>query len=60
MGVLKATPIGQLEAKAYVFPLDLWLDGKLARFQAKLEQTGLVWRDRMCVPSECTIVRTVG
>jgi hypothetical protein len=41
LGAFKATPIRQLETEAYVPPLGLWLNGRIARFQARLEQTGI-------------------
>ena len=41
LGAFKATPIRQLETEAYVPPLDLWLNGIVARLQARLERTGL-------------------
>jgi hypothetical protein len=41
LGAFKATHIRQLETEAYVPPLDLWLKGRIARFQARLEKTGL-------------------
>jgi hypothetical protein len=41
LGAFKATPIRQLETEAFVSPLDLWLNGRIAGFQARLERTGL-------------------
>lgn len=41
LGAFKATPIRQLETEAYVPPLDLWSNGRTARFQARLERTSL-------------------
>jgi hypothetical protein len=41
LGAFKATPIRQLETEAYVPPLDLWLNGRIAHFQARLEKTDL-------------------
>jgi hypothetical protein len=41
LSAFKATPIRQLETEAYVPPLDLWLNGRIARFQKRLEKTGL-------------------
>jgi hypothetical protein len=41
LGAFKATPIRQLETEAYGPSLDLWLDGRIARFQARLERTSL-------------------
>ena len=32
LGAFKATPIRQLETESYVPPLDLWLNGRVARF----------------------------
>jgi hypothetical protein len=40
-GAYKATPIRQLETEAFIPPLDLWLNGRLAQFQARLERTGM-------------------
>jgi hypothetical protein len=39
LGAFKATPIRQLETEDYVPPLDLWLNGRIARFQARFERT---------------------
>lgn len=39
LGEFKATPLRQLETNAYVLTLDLWLNDRLARFQARLELT---------------------
>jgi hypothetical protein len=33
----KTTPIRQLETESHVPPLDLWLNGRIARFQARME-----------------------
>jgi hypothetical protein len=41
LGAFHATPIRQLETKAFTTPLDLWLNGRVARFQARLERTGI-------------------
>jgi hypothetical protein len=41
LGAFKATPIRQLETEAYVLLLDLWLNGRIACFQAQLKQTGI-------------------
>jgi hypothetical protein len=53
LGAFKATPIRQLETEAYVPPLDLCWDGRIARFQARLEQTGLARRVR----DACTAIK---
>ena len=53
LGAFKATPIRQLETEAYVPPLDLWLNGRIARFQARLEKTGLARQIR----DACTAIR---
>jgi hypothetical protein len=42
LGAFKATPIRQLETESYVSPLDLWLNGRIARFQARMEHSGIV------------------
>jgi hypothetical protein len=53
LGAFKATPIRQLETEAYVLPLDLWLNGRVARFQARLEKTGLARQIR----NACTAIK---
>src|ERR1035438_9163102 len=53
LGAFRATPIRQLETEAYVPPLDLWLNGRVARFQAWLEKTGLVRQIR----NACTAIK---
>jgi hypothetical protein len=55
LGAFKATPIRQLETKAYVPPPDLCLNGKIAHFQARLERAGLARQIR----NACTAIRTV-
>jgi hypothetical protein len=40
--------------EAYVPPLDLWLNGRIARFQARLERTGLARQIR----NACTAIKT--
>jgi hypothetical protein len=46
LGAFKATPIRQLETESYVPPLDLWLNGRIARFQAKMEHSGIAQKVR--------------
>jgi hypothetical protein len=41
LGAFKATPIRQLETEAYVPPLDLWLNGRIACFLAQLKWIGI-------------------
>ena len=53
LGAFRATPIRQLETEAYVPPLDLWLNSRAARFQARLERTGLARQIR----DACTSIR---
>jgi len=53
LGAFKATPTGQLETEAYVPPLDLWLNGRIARSQARLERTGIA----MKIKGACTAIR---
>jgi hypothetical protein len=58
LGTFKATPIRQLETEAYIPPLDLWLNGRIARFQARLERTGIARQIKdACVPIQ-TQLRT--
>ena len=54
LGAFKATPIRQLETEAYVPPLDLWLNGRMARFQARLERAGLARQ----IGDACAAIRT--
>jgi hypothetical protein len=53
LGAFKATPIRQLETEAYVPLLDPWLNGRIARFQARLERTGLARQIR----DACTAIK---
>jgi hypothetical protein len=53
LGAFKATPIRQLGTEAYVPPLDLWLNGRIARFQARLQQTGIARQ----IKDACTAIR---
>jgi hypothetical protein len=53
LGAFKATPIRQLETESYVPPLDLWLNGRIARFQAKMEHSGIVQKVR----DACSTIR---
>jgi len=41
LGAFKATPIRKLETEAYVPLIDLWLNGKVARYQARIEWLGI-------------------
>src|ERR1700728_401055 len=54
LDAFKAAPIRQLETEAYVPPLNLWLNGRTARFQAWLERTGLARQIR----DACAVIRT--
>jgi hypothetical protein len=53
LGTFKATSIRQLETEAYVPLLDLWLNSRIARFQAWLEQIGIARQIR----DACTDIR---
>ena len=53
LGAFKATPIRQLETEAYVPPLDLWLNGRTARFQARIERSGLA----QSIRNACSAIR---
>jgi hypothetical protein len=53
LGVFRATPIRQLETEACFPPLDLWLDGRIARFQARLERTDLAKK----IQDACTAIQ---
>jgi hypothetical protein len=46
LGAFKATPIRQLETESYVPPLNLWLNGRIARFQARMEHSGTAQKIR--------------
>ncbi len=54
LGAYKATPIRMLETESYVPPLDLWLNGQVARFQAWLERLGIAQKIR----EACSTIRT--
>jgi hypothetical protein len=54
LGAFKATSARQLETESYVPPLDLWLNGRTARFQARLERSGLAQKIR----DACSSIRT--
>ena len=41
LGAFKRTSIRQLHTEAYVPPLHLWLNGKIAMFQARLASSGI-------------------
>ena len=56
LGAFKATPVRQLETEAYVPPLDLWLNGRIARFQAQLERTGIARQ----IQDACTTIQILG
>jgi hypothetical protein len=53
-GAYKATPVRQLETEAFIPPLDLWLNGRLALFQARLERTGMA----QLIHNACETIRT--
>src|SRR5579862_5135934 len=53
LGAFKATPVRQLETEAYVPPLDLWLNGRIACFQAHLERTGMARQ----IQDACTTIQ---
>jgi hypothetical protein len=50
----KATPARQLETESYVPPLDLWLNGHIARFQARREHSGIAQKVR----DACKVIRS--
>ena len=54
LGAFHATPIRQLETEAFTTPLDLWLNGRVARFQARLERTGIAKQ----IQDACAAIRT--
>lgn len=54
LGAFKATSARQLEVESYVPLLDLWLNGRAARFQARLERSGLAQKIR----DACSSIRT--
>ena len=41
LGAFKATPVRQLETEAYIPPIDIWLNGRVALYQASIESTGI-------------------
>jgi hypothetical protein len=54
LGAYRATPARMLETELYVPPLDLWLNGQVARFQARLERSGIAQEIR----EACNVIRT--
>jgi len=54
LGAFMATPTRQLETESYVPPLDLWLNGRVARFQAKMGHSGIAQKIR----DACSSIRT--
>jgi hypothetical protein len=54
LGAFKATPIRLLETEAFVPPLDLWLNGRLACFRARLARTSI----GVQIENACTAIRT--
>src|ERR1700716_3345659 len=46
LGAFKATPIRQLETELYMPLLDLWLNGQIAHFQARIEHLGIAQKIR--------------
>ena len=49
----KATPIRQLETESYVPPLDLWLNRRIARFQARMEHLRIAQK----IKDACSTIR---
>jgi hypothetical protein len=41
LGIYRATPARMLETELYMLLLDLWLNRQVARFQARLEHSGI-------------------
>src|SRR5208282_526498 len=41
LGAFKATSTRRLETEAYVPPIDLWLNGRIARYQARIDSSGI-------------------
>ena len=54
LGAFKATPIRQLHTESYMPPVDLWLNGCIARFQAQIEYSGIAQKIR----DACNSIRT--
>jgi hypothetical protein len=54
LGVYRVTPARMLETESYVPPLDLWLNGQVARVQARLERSGIAQEIR----DVCNVIRT--
>lgn len=53
LGTFMATPIRKLETEAYIPPVDLWLNGRVARYQARIEWTGIAG----IIQNACTVVQ---
>ena len=41
LGAFKATSTRRLETEAYVPPIDLWLNGRIAKYQARIDSLGI-------------------
>ena len=41
LGAFKATSTRRLKVEAYVPPIDLWLNGRIARYQARIDSSGI-------------------
>ena len=41
LGAYKATAVRQLETEAFVLPLDLWLDSRIAQYPARIARSGI-------------------
>src|ERR1700694_1495367 len=57
LGAFKATPTRQLHTESYVPPVDLWLNGRVARFQARIEHSGIAQTIRDACSSIQTRIR---
>ena len=53
LGAFKATSTRRLEVEAYVPPIDLWLNGRIARYQARIDSSGI----GKVIQNACTVVR---
>jgi|SRR5579862_451973 len=53
LGAFKSTAVTKLEIESYVPPLDLWLNGRVACYQARLELSGVGQQIR----DACAVIR---
>jgi hypothetical protein len=60
-GAYRATPVRSLETETFVPPLDLYLNGRVAQFEGRIEESGMAQliRDSCTIISESQTVRRI-